>query len=305
MTLESLAGKYDGERIFLIGSGPSIKETPMGKLTDEYSLAMNKINHVYSDTTWRPSFYYYTKKELIPKEHAFIQDNINEGIVCFIESAHDETYGEHENVYYVDRQELKLDPVHPDGGFHEMAIEDVRAGSPDEIAAYWSDDPTQRLFTYHSMYGVMQLVTYLGFDELYLLGCDLGFGVHDPHMIFEDGMGPLDYTADEKGAYFRDARDEGVLLKSIVNGLIYKLYFTPLVRMYSKLLGTIPGDEDPNHFTENYREKPKDNRYANEEITKSHVAAKKILSDRGVNVYNATVGGELEVYPRVDIDDLV
>lgn len=305
MSLESLEGKYENDRIFLIGNGPSLAETPLSLLNDEYSLAMNKINHIYAETEWRPSFYYNTKKDPNAKEQRFIQDHIDSGRPCFLESVHEAQFGQAENVYYIDRQELKHD--HPDAtlNFHALNLEDIKEVPVEHLEQFWSEDIPDVVYTYHSMYGVMQLVTYLGFDELYLVGCDLGFDVHDPHMVFGDGLDPLEYTNDEKRAFLRESYAEGALLKSLVNGLVYKLYHSPLIDVYSRLTGSVPSDEDPNHFADNYRERPKDNTYANLEILKSHMAAKRILAERGVDVYNATVGGELEEYTRVDIKDVV
>lgn len=57
----------------------------------------------------------------------------------------------------------------------------------------------------------------------------------------------------------------------------------------------------PNHFDENYENGfEQDTRYANMDTLEAHV----IASRSGYEVYNATVGGNLEVYPRVDFEGL-
>ncbi|MBT2642209.1 DUF115 domain-containing protein [Bacillus sp. ISL-41] len=62
------------------------------------------------------------------------------------------------------------------------------------------------------------------------------------------------------------------------------------------------------HFDSNYyerwfndRQKPTTN---TELMTKSYIAAKKYCDEKGVEIYNATKGGSLEVFPRVNFDGL-
>lgn len=43
----------------------------------------------------------------------------------------------------------------------------------------------------------------------------------------------------------------------------------------------------------------------NDQILKSHIITNRILSSQNVNVYNTTLGGELEVYPRVNFFDVI
>ena len=40
-------------------------------------------------------------------------------------------------------------------------------------------------------------------------------------------------------------------------------------------------------------------------MTEAYVVIKRILNSKGVQVYNATRGGKLEVFPRIDLDDLI
>jgi hypothetical protein len=43
----------------------------------------------------------------------------------------------------------------------------------------------------------------------------------------------------------------------------------------------------------------------NTEITKAHIATKRVCEAKGIETYNATIGGELDVYPRVDIHEIM
>ena len=75
-------------------------------------------------------------------------------------------------------------------------------------------------------------------------------------------------------------------------------------------------DIDPNHFTSAYWEKMAlgdreirvteevAHRYTHQCLT-AHELAYRVTAPRGINIYNATVGGKLEIYPRVDINDIL
>lgn len=75
-------------------------------------------------------------------------------------------------------------------------------------------------------------------------------------------------------------------------------------------------DDDPNHFDSSYWSKMKlgnreihvdehaAHRYTHQ-CTTAHGLAHRVTSARGINIYNATIGGKLEVYPRVNIHDIL
>ena len=46
-----------GKRAWIIGNGSSLLQTPLELLKGEVTYAMNRINLLYSKTTWRPEFY--------------------------------------------------------------------------------------------------------------------------------------------------------------------------------------------------------------------------------------------------------
>ena len=47
---------YKGKRCFIIGNGPSLKNTDMRKLKNEYSFGMNRIFLMFPELRFRPSF---------------------------------------------------------------------------------------------------------------------------------------------------------------------------------------------------------------------------------------------------------
>lgn len=302
--VSSLYNKFDGQRIFLIGNGPSLNDTPLNKLRSENTLAMNGINEIYDSTDWRPDFYYLTNSpeaDISPRTE-YAKENVDSGVTCFLSTEYRQFFAGEENVYYLTKRNLKSNPLYDESGLHDLDVDEVKNMDKRELSDFWSDDPSEKVYIYHSMYGALQLLTYLGFDEIYIVGADLGFSYYDPHMLFDDGLDPHKYE-ENIIFYINEATSENVLISSLTNALFYLLItkFEKASNVASKLVSS---DRD-SHMVSNYLNSPKDMRYANREIPKSHLVAKKMIFDRDVEIYNATLGGELEVYPRVELEELV
>ncbi len=55
--LNSLRNKYAGERIFIMGNGPSLNNTPLELLKDEYVFGLNRVGLLFERISWRPTFF--------------------------------------------------------------------------------------------------------------------------------------------------------------------------------------------------------------------------------------------------------
>jgi hypothetical protein len=119
-------------------------------------------------------------------------------------------------------------------------------------------------------------------------------------MVFERGLDPAKNSAGGKTGYLLKSLKSEHSLASSINGILFLLIGSRLnpIPILSNITKTFA---DPDHFSPNYRTTPKDNSYADREITKSHLAANRILEANNVELYNATIGGNLEVYDRVDL----
>jgi len=54
--LNALKNKYQGKRCFIIGNGPSLKNTDVSKLKDEFTFGMNRIYLAFDEWGFRTSF---------------------------------------------------------------------------------------------------------------------------------------------------------------------------------------------------------------------------------------------------------
>ncbi len=241
--LRSLKGRYSKERCFIMGSGPSLNQMDLGLLRQEHVWAVNKCYFLFDRITWRPSFYVAIDKRVvrdIAREIYHLTRNLSDTTFFFpLEFREQWVLRSGANVYWY--REVPLDETNlPDGMFTRDASEWVSSARTVAIAA-------------------LQLAVYLGFNPIYLIGCDTSYLV---------------------SSSVRTERDDP-----------------------DKFVST--EDDDPDHFDPRYFGK-------GSKWHKPHVGrmlfhyeqARRVCDTLGVNVYNATVGGNLEVFPRVDFAEL-
>lgn len=238
--LRGLKDKHKGKRCFCVGNGPSLKNTPLHLLNNEYSFGLNNIAKIYPSTTWRPTFYVNVTIGITDDGWAAAAKEASKNTVSFVNHGALPYILEKDN-----RNALEMpDFIFPVEGnkeikwFHDLA---------DGVSKYGS-----------SMLAVMQIATYMGFNPIYLVGCDCKWVSFD----YEE-------------------------------------------------------DKDPNHFVDTYWGKlkiygehsiavtPATAQYYTDQAKVAHILAKYECDKMGVRVYNATVGGELETYPRVDLVDII
>ena len=54
---KQLQNKYLGQRVFLIGNGPSLNKTPLYLLRDEYTMCFNRFSLLVERINWSPTFF--------------------------------------------------------------------------------------------------------------------------------------------------------------------------------------------------------------------------------------------------------
>lgn len=298
--IEKFKNTYQGERIFLIGNGPSLSETPLDRIDSEYSLAMNNINKIYDNKHWRPSFYYASQTINHPEapykgDTDFIKENIKMGIPCFLRYDYSQYSGD--NVYHVN-----VCSLHNVRLFDRIPKKEMNEIDLGFIKNFWSNDVSKLIYHYHSMYGALQLVKYMGFSEVYLLGCDLGLKYFNPHMIFESGLDPCRYNGNEF-SYLQDAKKEGTYIRSLVNGIAYRALENPIINEY---LNKFFSNSDT-YFTDEYTERFRihDGPRVDDEIEKSHLISSRIFEKNELEIYNSTRGGNLDIYDRKPLPDVL
>jgi len=175
----------------------------------------------------------------------------------------------------------------------------------------WSREVSEVVYDHSTiLYPAMQLADYMGFSEMYLLGCDL-YDEWNLHMVFDDGDDPAVYRSEIdsklKRVYdFVSSSDRPV--RSLVNGIVYHALDSILFRKTQPLLLSIDDRfANPGHFYDTYEvsEYLAGNKLRNEKMIRSHRLAKEVSEHSDFSIYNATLGGHLEVHPRVNLHELL
>ncbi len=215
---------HEGERCFIVCTGPSLTVDDVNKLKDEYTLSMNSIVLMFDKTDWRPTYYG------IVDEFVYEKFQNNEAFQTlknrFVSSA------------IKDKKMCRTTD-------YDMLLPMYRLDfARNKCATKFSDDIYSVVYAGGSVtYMMMQIAVYMGFKEIYLLGCDSDFSGVKKHFV--------EYTTNVSQAF-----DMFVVF-------------------------------NPEYTAVN-----------------SYKTAKKYCDEHGIKIYNATRGGKLEVFERVDFDSL-
>lgn len=241
--MTSLRGQYEGQRCFIMGNGPSLNQMDLSLFSNEYVWAANKCYLLFDRIEWRPSFYVAVDIRVVP--------DIAHEILKLTQQLS-------ETLFFIPdyfRKQWVLPSVQNLYWFHQVGLDKSKLpdGAFTRDAARWVSESNTVTIT------AMQLAVYLGFNPIYLIGCDTSYTV--PQTV--------QY---ESGNRFR-------------------------------LVST--QDDDPNHFAPDYF--GKGSKWSDPNVAGMifhYEQTKKVCDSLGVEVYNATVGGNLELFPRVDYADL-
>lgn len=220
---------HKGQRCFIVATGPSLTIEDVNKLKGEICWTCNSGINLLDKADWNPMYYAIGDGTVFRR----IQDNINPKRfkACFFN--HKDIEWEGNNVFPLPMWvSLVMDA-------------DTRRVIP--RAWRWkrmSDDITKKVFMGGNVTNIIiQICFYMGFSEIYLLGCDCNYKSANKHSNLTT------YTNDDKLAESAD--------------------------------------------------------YIGWSMIKDHECAHREAQKRGIKIYNATRGGMLEVYPRVNLDDIV
>ena len=170
---------HKGKRVFLIGNGPSLAQTDLDLIKDEYSIAMCRISLIYDKTKWRPSYYLFSSSNCKDKRWG------KEWTDSVLDSAK-----EPKTKSFIWEKYHK----HFDANNKLKNVEWIRSISEkkpnsngDYDLSWWPENIEERMDkSGTSMNLAIQLANYMGFSEMIFLGTDLGFSVqkelnHDPN----------------------------------------------------------------------------------------------------------------------------
>jgi hypothetical protein len=161
--LDCFKNKYNGERCFIVGNGPSVRIEDLEKLysNGELTFGVNSIYEVFKITKWRPTYYMvedgpYCKKDYecfseINVKAIFIGDVFQKNII-------------RDDVYYLHVFRDYYDLEGPDFSI------DINKG------------------VYHGgtiLYNCIQVAAYMGFKKIYIIGADCEYKNNNQDYFFD------------------------------------------------------------------------------------------------------------------------
>jgi len=155
--IKKFKGIHDGERCFIIATGPSLTIEDLNKLKDEYTFSMNSIILVFDETDWRPTYYGI-------QDH-LVYDKLKD---CIFRSKLKNIFI---GSYLNKRCEVPEDSI-----VFPLDLLDHVTMNPKRYNTKFSSDCYAKVYDgYTITYSLMQIAVYMGFKEIYLLGVDCNY----------------------------------------------------------------------------------------------------------------------------------
>ncbi len=151
----NLKDAYKDKRVFLIGNGPSLNKTPLYLLQNEYTMCFNRFNMMYERLAWRPSFYMCVDALVAEDMAAEINEIVKEVDLAFFPDIH--TEGLDFRIFIKDRNNVQW--LFPE--FKDFYLDLPKIALGGTVA-----------------YPALQVLIYLGFSEIYLIGVDMNYQIH-------------------------------------------------------------------------------------------------------------------------------
>lgn len=225
--LSKLKDAYKGKRIFIVCNGPSLIAADLDKIagSGDYSFASNKIDKIFSQTAWRPTFY-CVSDETFQFSLLETMQKIPAKVKFFRTVSYMTTRRAGGNCVYINMNGDRALLNHP----------------------RFAEDCSKVLYGIATVtYVMLQIAVHMGFREIYIIGCDNSYG--------------------------KEVKKDGTIVD---NGTAS--YFA--------------GSDEKDRATV----------AATWEMNVAYDFARRYADEHGIKIFNATRGGYLEAFERMDFD---
>lgn len=171
--MKRFQGIHNGQRCFIVATGPSLKISDLELLKNECTFGMNTICKLYDETDWRPTYYGIQDSNVYEKIEKDILKAYHGADNVFVSDTIGKRFGTPEN--------FQLFPWN--SVYHDNQLE------IDEYFAKFSDDSYSIVYDGYSItYSLIQIAVYMGFKEIYLIGADCSYKKGQKNHIVESGF---------------------------------------------------------------------------------------------------------------------
>lgn len=165
--LRALKDAYKGKRCFIACTGPSLTIEDLESLKDEYVFGMNSICMIHDKTNWKPDFFAIQDVNVYKKIESTIL-NTDNGL-CMAPYGLKKIFNTPDDWVYF--------PMC--GSYHLFELQ-----YQNKFFSRFSSNPYVTVYDGYSItYSIMQLAIYMGFKEIYLIGCDCNYMGQQQHFI--------------------------------------------------------------------------------------------------------------------------
>lgn len=160
-----LRNSYKGERVFILGNGPSIKDENLSFLKEEYSIGINASTLLEEKWGFTQDFYCVSDARFLnhPEKRKFATDCLSEKTKRFIRA----------DLKEIDEPSLRSNTFYIPHLFRDGFSKNISVG-------YYYGCTTTML--------AIQIAYHLGFQDVYLLGVDLRYGGENPRFYKENSV---------------------------------------------------------------------------------------------------------------------
>lgn len=205
---EKLKDKYKGKRVFLIGNGPSLNKIPMYLLKNEYTMCFNHFPIMIERIGFVPTFFSVADDVVLADSIPFVKEFIPKTTYSFFPAIHFrgtnffKKIGHFPNVFWF-RQLFKR-------GFSEDLPDIIPGGTV--------------------IYEGFQILNYLGFKEIYILGVDMNYKIHTSVKYIRNNSINIESMEDDDPNHFdpryfgknkKYHQPESYVIQNIINELNY------------------------------------------------------------------------------------
>ena len=166
MKWKKLHNKYKGKRVFLIGNGPSLNQTPIYLLKNEYTITFNHFNLLLERLNWNPEFYMLVD--------ATVAQDSRQEIEKMVELSNYSFFPDYHRIAHIDFSKFipNNDKVHymiPFPLNFSKHLPLVGSGGTVIVEGF-------------------QVLAHLGFSEIYILGVDMNYIIHTNTKVINNGI---------------------------------------------------------------------------------------------------------------------
>lgn len=167
--IKSLKNIHKGKRCFIVATGPSLTFEDLELIKDEYTFGMNSGVLAFDRTSWRPSYYGIQDEYVYRKiEKDIFNASGNDLSEIYVSSNICNTFKIPDK--------YKVFPLH----YLDHKMPHRKGFGRFEF----SNDCYSTIYdSYSIVFSLLQLACYMGFSEIYLLGCDCNYQQPKSHFI--------------------------------------------------------------------------------------------------------------------------